>query len=148
MAITGDNGPMKRGSAKPAEIQALDTKNITRIRTKKMNVKELDQYKRLYEELLVLIPISKLEFDIQASGDPLAVDLYLQLLDAEKLIYQNMRAKDLFHKTMILAITSLKDPVYADPLKWIMSRVDMKRHNVKNSKDWRINIYGRDHGPK
>ena len=113
-----------------------------------MNPKELDQYKRMFEDILELIPIYKLEFSISASGDPLAVDLYHQLMGAERQIYKNMRAKDLFHKTMILAIYSLKDPIYADPLKSIMSKIDMKKYNVKAPKEWRINIYGRDHGPK
>jgi hypothetical protein len=148
VGINGDNGPMKRGSVKPAKTQTLDTKNIMRIRTRKMNPKELDQYKRLFEEILELIPISKLEFSIQASGDPLMMVLYHHLMVAENEINQNQRAKDLFRKTMILAIYSLKDPVYADPLKWIMSKINMKKYNVKAPKEWRINIYGRDHGPK
>lgn len=113
-----------------------------------MNPKELDLYKRVFEELLDRIPISKLEFSIQASGDPLAVDLYHQLMDAEREIYQNMRAKDLFHKTMVLMIYSLKDPVYADPLKWIMSKINMNKYNLRTPKNWRVNSYGRDHGPK
>jgi len=144
VVIIGDKNLMKRGSVRPAEIPGSDIKNTIRIQ---MNVKELDQYKRMFEEVLDLVPISKLEFDIQTSGDPLMRDLYQQLLEAEREIYQNMRAKDLFHQTMILAIYSLKDPVYADPLKWIMSRVDMRNH-VKAPKNWRVNTYGRDHGPK
>ena len=113
-----------------------------------MNIKEMDQYKRMFEDILAQISIGKLEFSIQASGDPLAVDLYNQLVDAEREIHQNMRAKDLFHKTMVLLIYSLKDPVYADQLKFIMSKIDMKKYNVKAPREWRINIYGRDHGPK
>ena len=113
-----------------------------------MNIKELDQYKRMFEEILSQISIEKLEFSIQASGDSLAVDLYNQLLDTEREIYQNVRAKDLFHKTMVLAIYSLKDPVYADPLKWIMSKIDIKKYNLRAPKNWRINTYGRDHGSK
>ena len=115
---------MRKGAAKPAEIPILVTKNTTRIPTRKMNPKELDQYKRLFEEVLDLVPISKLEFSIQTAGDPLMAELYHQLVDAEREIYQNQRAKDLFHQTMIILIYSLKDPVYADPLKWIMSKMD------------------------
>lgn len=139
---------MKKESVKPAEIQALDIKNTARILARKMNPKELDQYKRLFEEVLDVIPVSKLEFSIQTSGDPLMAELYHQLVDAEREIHQNMRAKDLFHKTMVILIYSLKDPVYADPLKWIMAKMDMKKYNLRVPKQWRINTYGRDHGPK
>jgi len=139
---------MKRGSAKPAKTQTLDTKNTTRILAKKMNPKELDEYKRLFEEVLDLVPISKLEFSIQTSGDPLMAELYHQLRCAVAQINQNKRAKDLFHQTMVILIYSLKDPVYADPLKWIMSKMDMSRYNLRVPKQWRINTYGRDHGPK
>lgn len=98
-----------------------------------MNIKDLNPYKRLFEDLIEVFPISSLEFDIQSSNDPLIKKRYNRLLDAENKIL-DFRYKKIIHNTGILGIYSLFDVCYGDVIRWILEDPSAKRPD-----NWRIN---------
>ena len=103
-----------------------------------MNIKNLDPYKKEFKEFLELMPVSKLEFSIQISSDPLIKKLYHQLLAADHEI-MDPYYKSVIHNAGILGIYTLVDPCYGDVIRWILSDVTKEEIKPKVARLWRIN---------
>lgn len=104
-----------------------------------MNIKKLDPYKRIFEDLIEIFPISSMEFDIQESSDPLIKKLYNKLLDAENQIL-DLRYKTIIHNSGILGIYALFDVCYSDIIRWMLSDISNEILQPKKPENWRINI--------
>lgn len=104
----------------------------------KMNIKDLDKYKRLMDPLLDELPISKMEEDIQSSKDPMVKRLYEALIETERMI-SSVREMMYFHNYGILGLYVFMDCVYADPLKHLLYLSGFPASNSKPSREWRVN---------
>lgn len=103
-----------------------------------MNIKDLDQFKRLMDPLLSEIPISKMEEDIQKSQDPTIKKLYEALLVTEKDI-TSVREITYFHNYGILGLYVFMDCVYADPLMYLLHLCGLPGVTAKPPREWRVN---------
>lgn len=103
-----------------------------------MNIKKLDPYKKLFVNFINLMPIESMEFDIQNNNDSLIKQMYKSLIISLEDI-TDKREKKILYKLGISSIYSQLDPVYGEPIRWILSQLDFSNVNVIPPREWRIN---------
>jgi hypothetical protein len=84
------------------------------------------------------LPLTDMESDIKDFGDPFQKSLYQTFLETLENIH-SPRDRDYFYKYGICALYSLFDPIYADPLKYLLKKQGLQDLDVKTPKNWRTN---------
>ena len=101
-------------------------------------IKDFDQYKRIMDPFFEFLPLKDMELDIRDFGDPFQKSLYFNFRSTLEKI-QSPRDRDYFYKYGICALYSLFDPIYADPLKYLLKHNDLKDLEIKHPYHWRTN---------
>lgn len=101
-------------------------------------IKDFDRYKRLMDPFFDLLPLQDMESDIKDFGDPFQKQLYTDFKNTLIKI-ESPRDRDYFYKYGVCALYSLFDPIYADPLKYLLFKNDLKNLEIKDSNNWRTN---------
>ena len=103
-----------------------------------MNIKRLDNYKRIFEYFIDTLPLIQMENDIQQSNDPLVSKLYQSIISVDQQI-TNPRYKVIYYKIGILGTYTLFDVIYGDYIRWIISQVKDIDLQAKPPNLWRCN---------
>jgi len=103
-----------------------------------MDIKMLDNQKKIMEYFIDTLPLEQMEFDIQQSNDPLISKLYQSIISVDQQTI-DLRYKNIYHKTGIIGIYSLFDVVYSDYLRWILFNIKDIDFQAKPPDRWRVN---------
>jgi len=105
-----------------------------------MNIKNLDHYKEGFLEFLDILPISQMEEDIKGFNDERISELYGKLQEAINET-KDSRYKKIYHKLGICSIYTLIDPIYGDPVRWILHEIQKSDFDLeaKPPRLWRVN---------
>ena len=105
-----------------------------------MDIKKLNPHKEEFLEFLEFLPISSMEEDIKSSYDHLIKHLYGKLIccvDESR----DSRYKKIYHDLGICSIYALIDPMYGDPVRWLLHEVKKSSFDIeaKPFRFWRVN---------
>ena len=98
----------------------------------------LHESKVIFKIMIGVLPIGKMEHEIQNNGDPLIQRLYEKLIEATHFIKDQYR-KDFNYKIGIATIYALNDHAYSEMIRFMLYHtrdIDLK---AKHPRDFHIN---------